>query len=131
MSPGPTPFAVAARRPDYLRGFGVLLVLGVVGLFIVKWQPYFHRALQAASSHSLGRSIVLGGGASPPPPSVAAAVQYATAYFQSVWQALVLGLLLAATVEALLPRDWVSRVLGTSTLRSSVLGGLLALPGMM
>jgi uncharacterized membrane protein YraQ (UPF0718 family) len=130
VSPGPASSA-AARRSDYLRGFGALLLLGILGLFIVKWQPYFFKALHAASSHSLGPSIVVGRGAAPPPPSVAAAVQYASSYFQSVWQALALGLLLAATVEALLPRDWVSRVLGTPTLRSSILGGLLALPGMM
>ena len=45
--------------------------------------------------------------------------------------ALVVGLLLAATVDALLPRDWLIRVLGSARVRSSFLGGALALPGMM
>ncbi len=119
------------RLPEHLRGLGVLLAIAVLGLFIVKWNPYFHRALAAAVRHSIGSNIVFSTGVAAPSPSVAAAIQYAQSYFKSVWQAWVLGLLLAATIETLLPRDWLTRVLCSGTLRSSVLGGVLALPGMM
>jgi hypothetical protein len=60
-----------------------------------------------------------------------AGIDYAVAYMQRIWQAMVLGLLLAATVDALIPHDWLARVLGSQAFRSSALGGLLALPGMM
>jgi uncharacterized membrane protein YraQ (UPF0718 family) len=123
--------APAGRRIQYLRGFGILLVIAVVGLFIVKWNPYFHRAVTAAARHSIGNNIVFNKGTTAPSPSIAAALQYAGMYFKAVWQAWVLGLLLAATIETLLPRNWLVRVLGSASLRSSLLGGVLALPGMM
>ena len=53
------------------------------------------------------------------------------AYFRAIWQAMVLGLLLAATIETSLPRDLLVRALGAATFRSSAFGGLLSLPGMM
>jgi uncharacterized membrane protein YraQ (UPF0718 family) len=119
------------RRREYLLGFGVLLLIAVVGLSYVKWAPYATRTLEVAISHSLGASIVSGREAAPPDPSLMAGIEYALSYMQRIWQALVLGLLLAATVDTLVPRDWISRVLGSRALRSSALGGLLALPGMM
>src|SRR5579875_3227448 len=102
----------AQRRMEYLRGFALLLIIAVVGLYIVKWNPYFHRAFTAAAKHSIGASIVSGKSAAPPAISFGAALAYFQAYFKAIWQALVLGLLLAATIEALVPRDWIARVLG-------------------
>lgn len=119
------------RRMEYLRGFTLLVIIAVIGLYIVKWSPYYHRAFTAAAKHSIGSSIVSGKSAAPPAPSFTAALDYFRAYFKAIWQALVLGLLLAATIETLVPRDWIARVLGKASLRSSVLGGVLALPGMM
>lgn len=121
----------AERRREAIRGVGLLLVLAVSGLFIVKWQPYYLRALTAAANHSIGASIVTGGAAGPPAASVQAAWEYARTYFLAIWQAMVLGLLLAATIESLLPRDLLVRLLGSPGPRSSTLGGLLSLPGMM
>jgi uncharacterized protein len=123
--------AQAQRRIEYLRGFALLVIISVIGLYIVKWNPYFHRALTAAAKHSIGNSILSGKSASPPAPSLAAALDYFRAYFKAIWQAMVLGLLVAATIEAFLPRDWIARTLGRASLRSSLLGGVLALPGMM
>jgi len=119
------------RRPAYLRGLITLLVIAVVGLFIVKWNPYYHKAHLLSLTHSLGRNILFGKALAPPGPSVAAAVGYAESYFKAVWQAWVLGLLLAATIETLLPRNWLARVLGKASARTAFLGGVLALPGMM
>ncbi len=122
---------VKASRGEYLRGFGLLLLIAIVGLFIVKWEPYYQKAFIAAAHHTLGASMISGKTAAPPTPSLGAAWNYAKAYYLSIWQALLLGLLLAATVETLVPRDWIARVMGSSSARSSALGGLLAIPGMM
>ncbi len=130
LSPG-LAAAETGRRRDAVRGVALLVVIAVVGLFIVKWQPYFLRAFSAAEHHSLGASIVTGAAAAPPAASLDAAWQYARGYFLSVWQAMVLGLLLAATIESSLPRNAVARVLGSSAFRSSALGGLMSLPAMM
>ncbi len=72
-----------------------------------------------------------GKSAAPPAVSFGAALAYFQAYFKAIWEALVLGLLLAATIEALVPRDWIARVLGRAGMGSAVLGGVFALPGMM
>lgn len=118
-------------RKQYVIGLVILLSIAVVGLFIVKWNPYYHKALAAAASHSLGASIVSGGANRVPAPSLTAAVTYGIAYFKAIWQALVLGLLLATTIETLLPRAWLAKVLGSQAFRSTALGGVIALPGMM
>lgn len=119
------------RRGEYIRGFGILLAVAVVGLYIAKWNPYYHRVFVAAAKHSLGASIISGKAAAPPAPSWTAALDYSVTYFEAIWQALVVGLLLAATIETLVPRDWLARVLGSRSFRSSALGGVFALPGMM
>jgi len=125
----PTP-SVVLRRADWV-GIAAVLALAAAGLFYVKWHPYYDRTLAVAVSHSLGASIVSGQAAAPPAPSWAAALDYAQRYFVAIWQAMVLGLLLAASVEALLPHNWLVRILGSATLRHTALGGVLALPGMM
>ena len=114
-----------------MLGVGLLLLIAVVGLFIVKWQPYYLRAFAAATNHSIGASILTGTSATPPEASWQAAWEYSRAYFLAIWQAMVLGLLLAATIESSVPRDLLVRWLGAGTGRSSVLGGVLSLPGMM
>jgi len=121
----------ADRRVEYIRGFGLLLLIAVGGLYVVKWNPYFHRALSAASTHSLGTTFVFGKALTAPGASFGAAVSYAQAYFKAVWQAWVLGLFLAATIESQVPKDWLVRVLGKTSFGTSVLGGVFALPGMM
>jgi uncharacterized protein len=121
----------ADRRRELIRGVGLLVLIALVGLFIVKWQPYYLRAFTAATNHSIGASIVSGTAAAPPVASLQAAWDYARAYFLAIWQAMVLGLLLAATIESSLPRDLLVRLLGTPGVRASALGGLLSLPGMM
>src|SRR5436305_1033746 len=129
-----SPIAVpndCARRRDVIRGLPLVLVIAVVGLFIVKWQPYYGRALTAAANHTIGRSILTAGDAAPPAPSLQAAWDYSVAYLLAIWQAMVLGLLLAATIESSLPRDFLVRFLGSVSGRSTALGGLISLPGMM
>src|SRR3954453_22035075 len=111
MNPSlPDQISPASRRSEYLLGFGLLLVIAVVGLFIVKWSPYWARAFTVAGTHTLGNPIMYGAETAPPVASIAAALDYAQRYFLAVWQAMVLGLLLAATVQTLVPRDWLVRV---------------------
>src|SRR5215470_13896294 len=100
------------RAAVSLLGIAVLAIMFVGGLYYVKWNPYYHKAFLAASTHSIGTSIVSGSAATPPPPSVAAAFGYAWAYGKSIWQAMVLGLLLGAGVQTLVPRDWLLHVFG-------------------
>jgi uncharacterized protein len=109
-----------------------IFVLGAIaGLFYVKWFPYYHRAFTAEATHSIGKSILMGRAASPPAPSVSAAFDYAWAYGKSIWQAMVLGLLLGSAVQALVPMRWVAPVLGRHGFGSVAVGGVLGLPSMM
>src|ERR1700728_3690913 len=112
-------------------GWAVFLLIAVVGLFYVKWLPYYNRAFVAASHHAIGQSILMGTAAHPPAPSLNAALTYALAYGKAIWQAMVLGLLLGSAVQALLPVEWVARLLGKTGFGSVARGGLLSIPGMM
>lgn len=123
--------ATGPRRTRVLLGAMTVLVIAVVGLAVVKWVPYYHKATQAAAHHSIGPSILMGSAARPPPPSLGAALEYAASYGRAIWKAMVLGLLLGSAVQTLLPRQWIASVIGKSDLRSVVLGGVLSLPGMM
>lgn len=121
----------SSSRRHYVAGAAVLLLVAVVGLWYVKWGPYYTRAFVAAAQHSIGSSIVSGESAVPPAPSWHAAWTYARAYGLAIWQAMVLGLLLGAGVQALVPRDWLARAFGRMTFGSVALGGLASVPGMM
>ena len=112
-------------------GWIAFLLIAVLGLLYVKWTPYWYKAFAAASTHSIGVSILMGSAASPPAPSWNAAAGYAWAYGKAVWQAMVLGLLLGSAVQALLPSQWVLQWLGRTNAGSVLRGAVLAVPGMM
>ncbi|WP_075183019.1 permease [Pantoea sp. 1.19] len=105
----------------------LFLAVVIIGLSLVKWQPYWTKAWLAADSHSLGRSILADGAATP----WQAAWLYAQHYFLAVWKAAVLGVLLGSLVQVLIPRRWLTRTLGRGEHRSTLWGTLLSLPGMM
>ncbi|HEY3948761.1 permease [Phenylobacterium sp.] len=109
----------------------LFFALAAAGLLYVKWLPYWDKAFVAASTHSIGGSILMGKAAQAPAASWDAAWGYALAYGKAIWKAMVLGLLLGSGVQALLPADWVARLLGRARFGSALAGGLLALPGMM
>jgi uncharacterized protein len=115
------------------RAFGwiIFLLIALTGLFHVKWFPYYNRAFVAAANHSIGSSILMGTAANAPEPSWEAALGYALAYGKAIWQAMVLGLLLGSGVQALLPVEWVAKLLGSTGFGSVAKGGLLSIPGMM
>ncbi|GHK56354.1 hypothetical protein KPZU09_60900 [Klebsiella pneumoniae] len=77
----------------------------IVGLWYVKWQPYYGKAFTAAETHSIGKSILAQADANP----LMAAWDYAMVYFLAVWKAAVLGVLLGSLIQVLIPRDWLLR----------------------
>ncbi len=77
----------------------------IVGLWYVKWQPYYGKAFTAAETHSIGKSILARADANP----LMAAWDYAMVYFLAVWKAAVLGVLLGSLIQILIPRDWLLR----------------------
>jgi uncharacterized protein len=128
------PMKATARQINHVNpalGWMAFLLIAVTGLFYVKWFPYYNRAFLAAANHSIGSSILMGTAANPPAPSWDAALGYALAYGKAIWQAMVLGLLLGSAVQALLPVQWVARLLGSTGFGSVAKGGLLSIPGMM
>lgn len=112
-------------------GIAVFLLIALIGLFAVKWSPYYDRAFVAAQTHSIGQSILAGPGGELPPPSFQAALGYAMSYGAAIWKALLLGLLLGSAMQALLPADWIRRWLGGSGTGSILAGTLLSIPSMM
>ncbi|HEX3030864.1 MAG TPA: permease, partial [Bacillota bacterium] len=109
----------------------VFLLVAVIGLFYVKWSPYYAKAITAAAAHSIGKSILTGQAATAPAPSVDAALSYMASYFKAVWKAVILGLLLGSLVQVLIPRKWVEKAFGGLGVASTAAAGAAALPAMM
>ena len=109
----------------------IFVAVATIGLYLVKWSPYYAKAFIAAAKGSIGLSIISGGQTSLPDAGFAAALAYGKTYFDSVWKALILGLLLGSLVQVLIPRIWVVRFIGNNSLASIVKAALAALPGMM
>ncbi|WP_211474488.1 permease [Collimonas humicola] len=102
-------------------------LVAVIGLYYVKWSPYYLKSFIAADKHSIGASIL---NDSPGEP-MSAALSYAKVYFLAIWKAAVLGVILGSLLQVLIPRDWLLRMFGGSSFGSALRGGLFALPGMM
>ena len=69
----------------------IFAIVAVVGLFYVKWDPYYAKAFVAAAKGSIGSSIITGTSAQAPEPSVQAALDYASAYFTAgLWGPMIL-----------------------------------------
>jgi uncharacterized membrane protein YraQ (UPF0718 family) len=109
----------------------IFVLIAAAGLTYVKWWPYYGKALKAISDHTIGSSILTGGSESIPNPSWQSAWGYAIAYYKAVWKAAVLGILLGSLVQVLIPSGWLLRVLGGRGFKSTAIGGLASLPGMM
>jgi len=105
----------------------LFLAVVVIGLWYVKWQPYYGKAFVAAETHSIGHSIIANAAASP----WRAALDYAMVYFLAVWKAAVLGVVLGSLVQVLIPRNALLRLMGRSRFGSTLVGTGLGLPGMM
>lgn len=109
----------------------LFLLVAVIGLYIVKWNPYYAKAFKAASAHSIGSSIVTGKLQAAPTPSWSTAWAYTVAYFNAVWKAVVLGLLLGSLIQVAIPKQWIKKVLGKDSFKSTAAATGASLPGMM
>jgi uncharacterized protein len=119
-----------ASRRGALAGLLVFVLIAVAGLTWAKWSPYADRIGTIRSTHEYpGSSILETAGAARGAPSLSGGWDFVVAYFTAVWQALVAALLIAAAVQALLPRRWLARAL--SGRFPTVAGGLCSLPSMM
>lgn len=118
------------QRNKAVLAASVLILMILAGTFYVKWSPYYHKAGLAATRHTLGPSIISGKSANAPA-GWHAAWSYAVSYGKAIWQALVLGLLTAAGVQEVVPRDWLLRLFGSRRARSIAVGGAVAIPSMM
>jgi hypothetical protein len=114
-----------------IGGTLVFLAIAVVGLFIVKWWPYWHKAFVAAATRTIGASIVSGKSVQPQAVGIAAAWSYTLAYFKSVWEAVVLALVLGASIQVLVPRKWLLGLIGGNGYRSTAIAGAASMAGMM
>ena len=120
---------LVSRRASVL-GLAVFVLIAGGGLYYVKWSPYYSKAFVAAAKHSIGESILSHGAASPAP-SLQAAWSYTVAYTLAIWKAMILGLLLGSAVQALVPREWVARLLGRMTFGSVAVAGVASIFSMM
>ncbi|MDB5777163.1 MAG: yraQ [Herbaspirillum sp.] len=122
--------SLSAQPPRDLSSWWkpILFVLvAVIGLYYVKWSPYYLKSFVAAANHNIGASIIDDHQSAP----VAAALAYAKAYFLAIWKAAVLGVILGSLIQVLIPQDWMLRLFGRAGVASTLRGGLFALPGMM
>lgn len=127
MNSSPTLQPPVARGASSWLKPALFLLVAAIGLYYVKWSPYYLKSFVAADKHSIGASIL----ADTPDSPWAAALAYAQVYFLAIWKAAVLGVLLGSLVQVLIPRDWLLRMFGRAGLGSTIRGGLFALPGMM
>lgn len=123
------PARAPGRRAAALAAL-VAVVLFLVAVSWAKWLPYTEKTRALGASRTWdGTSLLADQGASP---SWAAAWHFAGAYTTAVWRALLASLLVAAAVDALVPRRWLLASLDRrGTWRQAAAGGLASLPTMM
>ncbi|WP_053149873.1 permease [Pseudomonas sp. P97.38] len=119
--------ATAHRGWSFWYKPALFLLVACVGLYYVKWSPYYLKAFVAADNHSIGGSILNDAQTAP----LTAALAYAQVYFLAIWKAAVLAVILGSLLQVLIPRDWLLRLFGRAGFASTLRGGLFALPGMM
>lgn len=114
-------------------GPALFLVVALLSLTWAKWWPYAHKLGQVIASSSYpGKSILASAGKAGAAPSLSGAWAFTVAYAKSVWIALVAALLIAAAIEALLPRQLLVRaVAGRKSRWQTLTAGAAALPSMM
>ncbi|MCL5115597.1 MAG: permease [Firmicutes bacterium] len=125
------PVESPASRARWRWPVAIFVAITVLGVFYAKWDPYYFKAFSAAAHHTLGKSIVTGASAKAPAVGFQAALSYTVAYFKDIWIALLVGLLVGAGVQTLLPAGWLYRVLGRVSPKSRALALAAAVPSMM
>ncbi|GAA0235297.1 permease [Cryptosporangium japonicum] len=100
------------------------------GLLWAKWLPHTAKTASLADTGTWdGGPIFTTAGSTP---SLSGAVDFTVAYFRAVWKAALVGLVVAAALEAFVPKDRLARLLTRRTRwGQGVAGGLLSMPSMM
>ncbi|OSC27393.1 permease [Mycobacterium vulneris] len=122
------------QRADVALGVLVASAVFVTGLLWAKWMPYVSKAVSAGRTHHWsGRNILTVGSVhAGDSPSWHAAATFFHAYWSSIWPALLVALLISASVQALLPRSWLPRALNRChPISSALAGGAAGMPSMM
>lgn len=122
------------RQPDVALGVIFTLAVFVAGLLWAKWLPYLTKALKAQRTHHWSASSILGVGGvhAGDHPTWHAATTFFHAYVSSIWPALVVALLISASVQALMPRAWLPQVFNRrGPVSSALVGGVASMPSMM
>jgi uncharacterized membrane protein YraQ (UPF0718 family) len=124
--------AVRAERSPVVGLVGFLLLASLL-LTWAKWSPYAHKLEHLSVSGSwTGKDILAKAGPAGSAPSLSGAWSFTHAYFIAVLPAAVAGLLIAASVPALVPgRLLRSALVRSSRWRSALAGGMLAIPTLM
>ncbi len=124
-----------ARRPLWpgLAGLAAFIAIAAAGLWWAKWSPYADKLIHLiATPRWSGRSMLDAAGAAGSAPSLSGAWAFTRAYGTDIWPAFLTALLIAAAVDAFVPRQWMLGALRrTGDGRSALAGGLLALPSLM
>lgn len=116
--------------PSDWVGLGILILLLGVGLTWSKWLPYWDKT-QTLTETSIWDGAPLFAVAGDTM-SLSGAWDFTLAYVLAVWKALLVALLVAAAVDALVPRDWLLRVMNRRhPTTQSLVGATLSLPSMM
>jgi hypothetical protein len=133
-----TPLEVNAirrrRQPSVAIGVFFTLAVFVAGLLWAKWMPYLAKAVRAQRTHHWSASSILGIGGvhAGDRPTWHAATTFFHAYTSSIWPALVVALLISASVQALMPRPWLPYVFNRrGPVSSALVGGVASMPSMM
>lgn len=116
-----------------IAGTLVFVALFAVALNWAKWTPYAHKLSRIWDSRTWpGSDILAKAGTAGSSPSLHGAWTFTTAYVNAIWMAIVAALLIAAAIEALVPRRWLLRTLARRTRAGgSLAGALCALPSLM
>lgn len=126
------PAGSSSRRHGAI-GLTIFALVTALGLTWAKWDPYTHKVERLWTSRDWSGSAIFASAGQPSAaPSWHGALSFTEAYGKSVWIALAAALLIAASIDALVPRQGLVRVLsGRGRLGGAIVGGLLAVPCMM
>jgi uncharacterized membrane protein YraQ (UPF0718 family) len=132
--------SIAGTRPDARRklilgvaGVAVLAVVFGLGLAWAKWIPYAQKASHLSQTRTWsGGPMFADAGRPGSAPTFSGAWHFTTDYIQSVWKGLLVALVVAATLDALVPRAWLLSLMNRRTrLGQALAGGATALPSLM
>jgi uncharacterized membrane protein YraQ (UPF0718 family) len=129
--------AAAQQTPQIARrlgtadwiGLGVLAAVLVIGTSWSKWLPYWDKAWTMSQNSVWDGSPLFDSAGDTI--SLAGAWDFTLVYFTAVWKALLVALLVAAAIDALVPRDWLLRLMNRrSHTGQALVGAALSTPSM-